>query len=230
MLHQVNQKVLEHVTELVRAIRNGEYEHAEEIADKLCKRTKVAGVDYTRISEGVRTDAIFCASRADSLRKSLARHLSKSVDVLTSGNIEEYVRLVVPNNLIRLSGFLIGRLVTFDDLTNADLTGGLMWGAVFEDMWLEGALLESANLSCAILRNANLDRAKLYDATLKEAHIIGSSFKGADLTGADFYGATLKNVKFSRADLTSATFDEVTFEGYLETDNCVTEGARGLPK
>jgi uncharacterized protein YjbI with pentapeptide repeats len=90
------------------------------------------------------------------------------------------------------------------NLTHADLIGADLTHAELSSADLTGAKLYEANLTGATLSHAKLTHAQLFGANLSLANLYGANFSVADLTRANLYGAN-----FSLADLTGATLNEV---------------------
>jgi uncharacterized protein YjbI with pentapeptide repeats len=106
------------------------------------------------------------------------------------------------------------------DLSEADLRGVSMHGAVFDLANLSGADMTEAYLYEASLGNCNAVGTRLSRATLIHADLTGANLKDAilvggrltqakliqaDLTGADLSGAQLYQANLNKAKLTRAT-------------------------
>lgn len=101
-------------------------------------------------------------------------------------------------------------------LSQANLEGARLHGAVFRDATLNGANFKGADLTNVDLHSANLhsacfEGANLTSADLKSAKLDYAKFEGADLTNADFRGAiidyytTFKGATIAGADFTGCT-------------------------
>ena len=95
------------------------------------------------------------------------------------------------------------------ELTETDLSGVNLRGAILTSVCLSGSDLSRANLrgadiSAADLSDADLSGAKLREAKLSSAYLRGSDFGEADLCEADLAGADLRGVSFCMADLSRA--------------------------
>ena len=81
-----------------------------------------------------------------------------------------------------------------------------LYGAI-----LTWADLTEANLYRQNLRSASLDKANLTGANLTEADLDTATLERADLTGANLTGANLTNANLERADLTGANLTGTIF-------------------
>ncbi|MGH6834804.1 MAG: pentapeptide repeat-containing protein [Methylocella sp.] len=119
-------------------------------------------------------------------------------------------------------------VLTFADLTKADLFGAQLQGATLNSAELQGASLEYAELQGAHLTSANLQGASLNEARLQGAFLDGANLQGASLkvarlqdallTEAELQGASLDNAELqgatiSIADLQGASLDKAELQG-----------------
>ena len=90
------------------------------------------------------------------------------------------------------------------DLSEADLSGTNLSGAVLWEADLQGTDLLGANLSEADLRGADLRGANLGGANLSGANLVFTNLDGADLRGANLTGVVAANLRgaiLQKADL-----------------------------
>ena len=98
-----------------------------------------------------------------------------------------------PPQLRRYEGAILSNL----DLQGADLRGAVLTGADFTN-----ANLSQVNLSNAILTSANFQGANLEGAYLNESHLDGAIFKESNLKNAYITRSSLREAVFVHADLT----------------------------
>jgi hypothetical protein len=79
------------------------------------------------------------------------------------------------------------------------------------DCSLSEADLRGADLSGAILSEADLSGADLSGAILSEADLSGANLYGADLSGADLSGANLNDTNITKVDFTNSDVTDVEF-------------------
>jgi uncharacterized protein YjbI with pentapeptide repeats len=104
----------------------------------------------------------------------------------------------------------VGAILTYRNLTGADL----------EDINLTRATLVYATLTGANLAFANFSHAGLNGDSLANANLRGANFSYADLSGTDLRGATLGGVAFSYAILERANLsnDNLTGENFTSAN------------
>jgi hypothetical protein len=96
-----------------------------------------------------------------------------------------------------------GRLVTTNDLSEADLSGAN----------LRGAYLSIVNLKRADLNGADLRKANLQGADLRHANLNGADLREAELRGTDLNYAYLYETNFSLARIAFTIFGDVNIRG-----------------
>ena len=105
---------------------------------------------------------------------------------------------------------LVGRLLTFADLSGADLSGADLRSTSLSLADLTDANLQDADLTSTILSGTYLGGADLRGANLHNAYL-----KDASLCGANLIGADLRDIKLKNANLTDAKIDYQIQEGLL---------------
>ena len=103
---------------------------------------------------------------------------------------------------------LSGALLYKTNLNKTDLRGANLSNAVLLEADLSEANLSEADLRGAILSNADLREASLFDANLFDADLRGAILRGANLSNANMLGANL-----SGADLQDANLSEADLRG-----------------
>jgi uncharacterized protein YjbI with pentapeptide repeats len=89
-------------------------------------------------------------------------------------------------------------------LSDANLSGAVLWEADLRGAHLIGADVMDANLMNADLRDADLRDADLSGARLRDADVMDANLMNADLSGAHLREATLWTARLIGADLTNA--------------------------
>jgi uncharacterized protein YjbI with pentapeptide repeats len=98
-------------------------------------------------------------------------------------------------------------------LSEAELEGADLRGAMLEGAALSYAMLEGADLGSAKLKRAHLCEAKLEGADLSFANLEGARLCEAKLEGADLSFANLEGARLCEAKLEGADFREASLEG-----------------
>jgi hypothetical protein len=119
--------------------------------------------------------------------------------ILTWGAIFGFGLLPRPFYLERAN--LSAQLLTWYDLTGANLQYANLSGAHLFGADLSGADLFDADLRDADLRRADLGGAALFDANLSGARLLGADLSGAILSGADLTAANLSGTNLSGTNL-----------------------------
>lgn len=96
------------------------------------------------------------------------------------------------------------RLVSINDLTDAELSEANLSGAYLSIVNLERANLKGANLRNADLSGANLRQANLNEADLRETQLRGTHLSHAHIRNADFSSASISFVNFGTIDFRNA--------------------------
>ena len=96
---------------------------------------------------------------------------------------------------------LVGRNLSYVNLSEANLSGANLTNANLEGTNLLQANLSNTNLSGANLRRVNLIAADLSGANLKSAETGGANFTGANLTKVNLVGGTLQHCNLTGAIL-----------------------------
>jgi len=120
------------------------------------------------------------------------------------------------SNLDLQGADLRGAVLTGADFTNANLSqvklsNAILTGANFQGANLEGAYLNESNLDGAIFKESNLKNAHMTRSSLKKAVFVHADLTGVDLEWshlplAQFAHATLEGANLSRANLKNADF------------------------
>jgi hypothetical protein len=129
---------------------------------------------------------------------------------------------------------LIGAVLTKTNFLIAQLRGAWLDGAWLQGALLEGAKLQGASLTSAQLQGASLrfaqlqgaslDQAQLQGASLYSAELQGASLKEAQLQGASLFGAKLQGASLKKAQLQGADLMAAQLQG-ASLDNAQLEGA-----
>ena len=98
------------------------------------------------------------------------------------------------------------------DLTNQNLHGAKLAGAILRDAKFAGADLGSADLTGARLGGAKLAGVKLLAATLNNTGLERTDLTGANLSGAEMKSALMSATKLSDAKLYNVDLDGAVFE------------------
>lgn len=150
---------------------------------------------------------------------------------LRNDAVREFIGLLeelneVPLNLsgARLDG--VSSLRGYN-LSQADLSGAVLFGADLSLCNLQGASLDNAQ-GIVWLRQANLEGASLMDATLAMSNFDGANLAGAVLNGADlqqvtFAGATFGGADFGNADLRKADLRGAVLAGTETWDDVIVD-------
>jgi len=92
---------------------------------------------------------------------------------------------------------------TGQDLTDGNLKGAKLDGAIFVDAHMKGLNLKEASFN-----NADFSSSFLHDADFRGADVRNANFTEADLTDADFRGAKLDGAIFDGALTVGTLFGE----------------------
>ena len=109
------------------------------------------------------------------------------------------------------------------NLSNANLSGGVFYNANFSGSNMQGADLAYGNFSLANLSRVNLSGARLIGADMHNADLSETNFSSADLSLADFRGANIEKTNFMNANLSNAIWidGQICLKGSI--GRCVAE-------
>jgi uncharacterized protein YjbI with pentapeptide repeats len=135
--------------------------------------------------------------------------------VLPGFNIYEALKIDDPNK--------VEWKETVIDLSDRDLNGAVLIGAVLtktnflvaqlRGAWLDGARLQGAQFTGAQLQGASLTNAQLQGASLDVAGLQGASLENAQLQGASLYGGELRGASLKGAQLQGASLFDAQLQG-----------------
>jgi len=150
---------------------------------------------------------------------------SNPVPLRTRADFQAVVTVLGRNNWAQRYSFDLRKV----DLSQANLFGANLEGALLSNANLEGAYLLKANLKGAYLRDANLEGVILTDANLEGAILTDVNLKGAYLLRANLKGANLESAIFSDANLEGAylfyaNLNDASLEG-VDLSDTNLEGA-----